>query len=226
LKFQHLGAPAHDTTELNLARRAGITRFDEVLGPNGREVVLGGIAPGALTDDVPRLLRDVLGARIKLVSGYSGTAPVRTAIDGGELDGFFNAWESTKITNLADVESGNWLVLLQVTERPHPDLPNVPTINEFARTEEQRQLMRYGALLPSQFTRPFAVPPGVPEARVRALREAFMKTMADEDFLATAEKGKMTIEPQTGEEIQKLMEEYFTMPEDVKNRLRELLLVS
>jgi tripartite-type tricarboxylate transporter receptor subunit TctC len=226
LKFQHLGAPAHDTTEFNLARRAGITRFDELLGPNGREVVLGGIAPGALTDDVPKLLKEVLGARLKLVSGYAGTAPVRIAIDGGELDGFFNAWESTKITNLADIESGNWLVLLQFTDRPHPDLPNVPTINEFTRTEEQRQLMRFGALIPGQFTRPFAVAPGVPADRVRALREAFAKTMADEDFLAAAEKGKMAIEPQTGEEIQKLMEEYFTMPEDIKNRLRDILLVS
>jgi len=226
LKFQHLGAPAHDTTEFNLARRAGITRFDETLGPNGREIVLGGIAPGALTDDVPKLLKEVLGARLKLVSGYSGTAPVRIAIDAGELDGFFNAWESTKITNLADIESGNWLVLLQFADRPHPDLPNVPTINEFTRTEEQRQLMRFGALIPGQFTRPFAVAPGVPPDRVRALREAFAKTMADEDFLAAAEKGKMAIEPQTGEEIQKLMEEYFTMPEDIKNRLRDILLVS
>jgi tripartite-type tricarboxylate transporter receptor subunit TctC len=226
LKFQHLGAPAHDTTEFNLARRAGITRFDEVLGPNGREIVLGGIAPGALTDDVPKLLKEVLGARLKLVSGYSGTAPLRIAIDAGELDGFFNAWESTKITNLADIESGNWLVLLQLTDRPHPELPNIPTIYEFTRTEEQRQLMRYGALIPSQFTRPFAVAPGVPAERVRALREAFARTMADEDFLAAAEKGKMAIEPQTGEEIQRLMEEYFTMPEDVKNRLREILLVS
>jgi tripartite-type tricarboxylate transporter receptor subunit TctC len=226
LKFQHLGAPAHDTEELNIAKRAGLNRFDEMLGPGGREVVLGGIAPGALTDDLPKLLREVLGARVKLVSGYSGTAPVRIAVDAGELDGFFNAWESTKITNLADVESGNWLVLLQVTERPHPDLPNVPLIGEFTRTEEQRQLFRYGSMIPSQFTRPFAVAPGVPADRVRALREAFARTMTDEDFLAAAEKGKMAIEPQTGEQIQKLMEEYFTMPEDVKNRLREILLVS
>ena len=172
LKFQHLGAPAHDTTEFNLARRAGITRFDEVLGPNGREVVLGGIAPGALTDDVPKLLKEVLGARLKLVSGYSGTAPVRIAIDAGELDGFFNAWESTKITNLADIESGNWLVLLQFTDLAGTrNLPNVPTINEYTRTEEQRQLMRYGALIPGQFTRPFAVAPGVPcRARARPAR--------------------------------------------------------
>src|ERR671932_768822 len=107
---------------MHVARRTGISRFDEIVGPNSREVVLAGIAPGALTDDAP----------------------------------------------------------------------NVPTIAEIARTEEQRQLLRYGVYIPSQFTRPFAVAPGVPAERVRALREAFMRTLADEEFLAAAEKGKLT----------------------------------
>jgi len=226
LKFQHLGAPAHDTQELHVAKRTGITRFDELVGPNAREVVLAGIAPGALTDDAPKVVQDALGARIKLVSGYAGTAPVRLAFDAGEVDGFFNAWESTKISNLADVESGNWVVLAQITERPHPDLPNVPTMADIARTDEQRQLLRYGIYIPSLFTRPFAVAPGVPAERVRALREAFMKTLADEEFLAAAEKGKLTVEPQTGEEIQKLMEDYLTMPEELKTRLQRILLAS
>jgi len=226
LKFQHLGAPAHDTQELHVASRTGITRFDQIVGPNGREVILAGIAPGALTDDAPKVVQDALGARIKLVSGYAGTAPVRLAFDAGEVDGFFNAWESTKITNLAEVESGKWVVLVQITERPHPDLPNVPTIADIAHTDEQRQLLRYGIYIPSLFTRPFAVAPGVPPERVRALREAFMQTLADEDFLAAAERGKLTVEPQTGEEIQKLMEEYLTMPEAIKTRLQSVLVAS
>jgi tripartite-type tricarboxylate transporter receptor subunit TctC len=222
-KFQHLGAPAHDTIVVHVDKRAGVTRFDQLLGPNSREVVLGGSAPGALTDDTPRLLRDILGARIKLVSGYPGTPQIRLAMDAGEVDGFFNAWESTKLTNWADVEAGNWIVLLQVTDRAHPDLPTVATLGDVARTAEQLQLLRYGVVVPSLFTRPFAVAPGVPAIRVRALREAFAKALTDEEFLGTAEKGRLTVDPQTADDIQRLMEEYFTMPEDVKARLQSLL---
>ncbi len=173
--------------------------------------------------DAPTLLRDVLGARIKIVSGFLGSSDVRLAMERGEVDGFFNAWESTKITNLADVESGNWINLVQLTDKPHRELPKVPAIPDVAKTQEQQQLLRFGYAVPGQFARPFVVPPGVPQDRVEALRTAFMKTLEDKDFLADAEKSKLSVDPITGDQLSKLIQEYLTMPADLKSKLQKIL---
>lgn len=226
MKFQYLGAPVGDTAVLHVMKRAGITSLDQIIGPNAKELVVGGNAPGAMNVDAPTLLRDVLGAKIKIVSGFLGSADVRLAMERGEVDGFFNAWESTKITNLADVESGNWINLVQLTDKPHKDLPKVPTIPDVAKTQEQQQLLRFGYAVPGQFARPFVVPPGVSQDRVEALRTAFMKTLEDKDFLADAEKSKLSIDPLTGDQLSKLVQEYLTMPADLKSKLQKILVAS
>ncbi len=89
----------------------------------------GGI-PGSTVEHAPVLLRDVLGANLKVVLGYKGTADVRMAIDSGEVEGFFNSYTSLKITSIEKMKSGEWLVLAQLSEKPIKDLitPNVPTI--------------------------------------------------------------------------------------------------
>jgi hypothetical protein len=115
----------------------GVTKFDELLGAKSKQVTLGGI-PGSTVEQGPILLRDLLGANIKVVSGYKGTADIRLAIESGELDGFLNSWESTKITSLDKVKSGEWLILAQLGDNPITELPatNVPTIPQIAKTEE------------------------------------------------------------------------------------------
>src|SRR5262249_18355952 len=65
--------------------------------------------------------------------------------------------------------------------------------------------------------RPYLAPPGVPAERVEALRNAFMETMRDKDFLAEAEKAKLEITPIDGAAVQKLVADlYRTPPEEVK----------
>src|SRR5919202_1200181 len=97
--------------------------------------------PGATQTDATLLLRDVLGARVKPVLGYQGTAPIRLGIEGGELDGMVQVWEDLKRTDRERFESGEWVPLAVFSEEPLPDLPGVPLVNSFARTDEQRQML-------------------------------------------------------------------------------------
>ena len=110
---------------------------------------------------------------------------------------FLNSWESTKVTSLERVKSGDWQILAQLGDNPIAALPvkNVPTIPQIAKTEEQRQLLSFGAAAPNQFGKVYVVPPGVPQDRAAALESALTKTFADKEFLAEAEKGKLDIEP-------------------------------
>ncbi|HZR99589.1 MAG TPA: tripartite tricarboxylate transporter substrate-binding protein [Chloroflexota bacterium] len=216
-KFQYLGAPFSDHNVLVVRKQSGFTRLDEIFGPNSRQMVLGGISPGSPQDVEALVLRDTLGGNVKLVSGYDGTSKIRLAIGQGEIDGFFNSWESLRATSRAEIDSGELVVLAQLVEQPLADFPGVPTLFQFARTDEQRQFIRLAAVAPLQFARPYFVAQDVPEARVRALRSAFDRTLADAEFLANAERSKLDLEPITGDRLQALVTEFLNMPPALKS---------
>ena len=58
-------------------------------------------------------------------------------------------------------------------------------------------------------------PPGVPPERVIALRDAFISTMKDPQFLADAEKAKLEITPVSGADIEKLVKEVYRTPKEI-----------
>jgi tripartite-type tricarboxylate transporter receptor subunit TctC len=223
-KFRYLGVPIGETYLLLVTRKPGVTRFEDLLGAKSKQVVVGGI-PGSTVEQGAILLRDLLGANLKVVSGYKGTADVRLAIESGELDGFFNSWESTKITSLEKVKSGEWLILAQLGDNPIAELPatNVPTIPQIAKTEEQRQLIRFGAAAPNQFGKVYVVPLAVPQDRSAALEDALTKTFVDKEFLADAEKGKLEIVPVSAQQVQKLVTGFLDLSTDLKAKLRKIL---
>jgi tripartite-type tricarboxylate transporter receptor subunit TctC len=73
--------------------------------------------------------------------------------------------------------------------------------------------------------RPFLAPPGVPADRAGALREAFMATMTDTDFMAEAEKAQLEVNPVAGEDLQKLVAEIYGTPPEVARKAAQLLAV-
>ena len=223
-KVRYLGVPIGETYLLLVTRKPGVAKFDDLLGAKSKQIVVGGI-PGSTVEQGPILLRDLFGANIKMVSGYKGTADIRLAIESGELDGFLNSWESTKITSLDKVKSGEWLILAQLGDTPIQELPaaNVPTIPQIAKTEEQRQLLRFGAAAPNQFGKVYIVPSAVPQDRSAALEAALTKTFGDKEFLAEAEKGKLEIVPISAQQVQKLVTEFMGLPADLKAKLRKIL---
>jgi len=224
-KFRTLGVPIGETYLLVVTRKPGVTRYEEVLGPKGKQIVMGGI-PGSTVEQAPIIMRDALGANIKVVSGYKGTSDIRLAIDSGEVDGLFNSWTSLKITSYDKIKSGEWLVLAQMGEEPIADLPNsknIPTIPMVAKTEEQRQLLRFGIAAPNQFGKIYVLPPGASQDRVSALEAAFTKTFADKEFLAEAEKGRLEIDPVSAQQAHGLITEMMSMSPAVKAQLQKML---
>jgi tripartite-type tricarboxylate transporter receptor subunit TctC len=207
-----------------VTKKSGVSKFDELIGSKGKQVSIGAI-PGSTVEHAPILARDVLGANIKVVSGYKGTADVRLAIDSGEVDGFFNTWTSSKVTSFDKVKSGEWLVLAQLSEKPIKDLiiPNVPTISQIGKTDEQRLIMKYGTSTPNDFGKVYVLPPGTPADRALALENAFAKVFTDKELMADADKGKLEIDPMLGDEISKLVQEFLGMSPDLKTKLQTAL---
>jgi tripartite-type tricarboxylate transporter receptor subunit TctC len=220
-KFRYLAVPVSETYLMIVVKKTGVTKFDDVIGAKSKQVSIGAI-PGSTVEHAPILARDVLGANLKVVSGYKGTANVRMAIESGEVDGFFNTWTSMKVTSFDKVKNGEWIVLAQLSEKPIKDLiiPNVPTIPQIAKTNEQRLIMKYGTSTPNDFGKSYVLPPGVPPDRAAMLETAFAKAMADKELLADADKGKLEFDPLTGDEIHKLVLEFLGMSPDLRSKLQ------
>lgn len=223
-KFRYLAVPVSETYLMVVTRKPGVTKFEELLGPKGKQVVIGGI-PGSTVEHAPILARDVLGANLRVVLGFKGTADVRMAIESGEVEGLFNTYTSLKITSFDKLKNGDWLVLAQMSEKPIKDLiiPNVPTISQIAKTDEQRQLLKFGTSTPNDFGKAYVLPPGTPADRAMALEQAFVKVFGDKDLQADAVKGKLEIDPLIGEEIHKLVTEFLGMSQGLKNKLHAAL---
>ena len=223
-KFRYLAVPVSETYVLVVTRKPGVTKFDEIIGPKGKQVTFGAI-PGSTVEHGAILIRDVLGGNLKVVSGYKGTADVRMAIDGGEVEGFVNTWQSLKITSIDKFKNGEWLVIAQLSEKPIKDLPtpNVPTIPMIAKNNEERQILKFGTSTPNEFGKVYVLPPGAPPDRAAALEAAFARAFADKELLADAEKGRLEIDPITGEETHKLVVEFLGMSAELKGKLQSAL---
>ncbi len=220
-KFRYLAVPVSETYLMIVVKKTGVTKFDDVIGAKSKQVSIGAI-PGSTVEHAPILARDVLGANLKVVSGYKGTADVRLALESGEVEGFFNTWTSVKVTSFDKVKNGEWIVLAQLSEKPIKDLiiPNVPTISQIAKTNEQRLIMKYGTSTPNDFGKVYVLSPGVPADRAAMLETAFAKAMADKELLADADKGKLELDPLTGDEIHKLVVEFLGMSPDLRSKLQ------
>jgi len=222
VKFGFIGAPGQDNYVMGISKSLGITSAEQWLSSK-TVVKLGGVGAGSATDDIPKLLKEAIGLPMQLVSGYSGTATVKLAFNGGEVQGVCNSWESFKATWKNELDSGNLIVVMQHVPKAHPDLPKVPIDLSFAKTDEGKKLIRAIIHTVGPTARPYVVPPGTPKDRVEILRKAFMDTMKDPEFLADAEKAKLDINPLDGASLEKAVREVFNVDPTLVPRLKEIL---
>jgi tripartite-type tricarboxylate transporter receptor subunit TctC len=222
-KYRYVAVPIRENYLLFVHSRTGITKLDDVRGPNGKQLTLGGI-PSSTVEQSALLMRDGLGLNVKVVSGYEGTSQVRLALENGEVDGFFNSWQSVKVTNPDEVKNGVWNVLADVNDQPTKGLPvKAPTIGEIAQTDEQHQMLRFGVTYPNEFGKVYVIAPEVPAARAAALENAFKKTFEDKDFLTEAENTRLDIDPIFGDDIKKMVTELLGMPEALRTKLQSVM---
>ncbi len=96
------------------------------------------------------------------------------------------------------------------------------TVIELATTEADRALLRFYAVK-FNMARPLVAPPDVPAERVAALRAAFDAAMRDPQHLDEARRIGLEVNPLDGAGIAKLIRQVQATPQDVVERLRDLL---
>jgi tripartite-type tricarboxylate transporter receptor subunit TctC len=216
-RFNWIGNIDHSVSICGVWYTSGIEKFDDVFT---KEVLLGGTGASGPLSSAANALRNLLGAKIKLVDGYKGSASIRMATLQGEINGVCGISFSTLNAQYGqDVRDGRFKPILQFGTVESPLLPGVPPVYRYAKTDEDRQTfdLVFGA---QAIGRAYAAPPDTPAPRVQALRAAFMKTMNDPAFAAELEKQQLDLNPRSGEELQDLFNSLFHSPKAVVERAR------
>jgi len=219
-KFTWLGSGASDLTVCALLGNPKVNSMaDAVQHP----FTLGGLGPGSDEDMYTKILRKLFGIKAQLVSGYPGGAEMVLAVERGELDGRCGwAFSSIKISKPEWIASKKIRFLTVLALKRSPELPDVPSIMEFATTERQKQIL--GFVLNAQtLGRPFVAPPGIPADRATALRKAFEDTMADPVYLAEMKAKKLDVGPVNWRDIETLLKGFYATPQHIIDETKAII---
>jgi tripartite-type tricarboxylate transporter receptor subunit TctC len=220
-KFNYLGSANDEVSVCAIRSDAPAKTLQEAMD---KTVLLGASAAGGSTRDFPAVLNNLLGTKFNLVSGYPGTKEITLAIERMEVQGLCGYYWSSASTQNPEwgKPSGGMTILVQEAMKGHPELnkKGIPVAIDFAKNAEDRQVLEffYSQLV---FGRPYILPPGVPEARVKVLRKAFDDVLKDKELLADAEKSRIEILPVSGEEVQALVTKLFATPQAIIDRTKE-----
>jgi len=198
-KFVWIGNMNREVDHCSVWHTTGIT---SPAGFFDREVILGasGVSGGSYI--MPILMNEELGTKFRPILGFESNANRTLAMERGEIMGQCGTYlSSIKNSSMHEVESGRLKIIWQMGLEKHPDFANVPLAIDYAKTPEARQMLEM-FFASATAGRAFAVPPGVPEERVAALRAGFDATMKDPAFLAEAERTKIEVRPASVAEME------------------------
>ena len=211
-KFSWIGSANNEVSVCVAMKDSGITKFEDLFT---KELTVGGTGTSADTDQFPRVLNGVLGTHFKIVEGYPGGNDVLLAMERGEVKGRCGwSWSSVKTTRKEWLEDKRMVVLVQLSLTKHPEMPDVPLVTDFAKTDEQRAILKL-MFARNVMGRPYLAPPNLPADRLATLRKAFMDTMTDKDFVAEADKTQLEINPVSGEDVERLVKEVYATPANI-----------
>src|SRR5262249_21404876 len=116
LNFFWLGSMEKETTFYVSWHTSEIKTAQDIFS---QDLLLAGTGAGADSEVISRALNGILGARIKLITGYSGVAAAALAMERGEIEGLY--WTLGGVmTSHPDWMSEHKLNLLFQTRRtPH-----------------------------------------------------------------------------------------------------------
>ena len=244
LAIVSVGLPMDQATGLNPSFKADLTKFNWIgnlsdsnqimqtwhTSPTKtlddamkRETIIAAAGTGSFSSMIPSALNSILGTKFKIIVYQEGLEP-NIAMERGEVEGRgTESYVTTASVTPQYLSEKKINILVQIGLKRDKAMPDVPLLLEYARNEEQRQILDFfsRAVL---IGRPIASTPDVPKERVEALRRAFDLTMKDPEFIADAKFQRAEISPMSGEETQKLVSDLINAPLNVREKVKAAFL--
>jgi tripartite-type tricarboxylate transporter receptor subunit TctC len=173
---------------------------------------------------LPLSIKNVLGLdRLRIITGYPGTRELALALEQGELTGRVWDMEGIKAARPHWLTDGSINIVAQLAPHKMPEVPpEVPLVKDYVGNDDDKKVLDV-IFTSTIIARPYIAPPGVPVDRVKALRDAFMATMRDPEFLVETQKLGLTIDPTIGEEMERIVRDAYALPEALKFKVRKAL---
>jgi tripartite-type tricarboxylate transporter receptor subunit TctC len=186
-----------------------------------QQVVIAANAAAGTSATIPWALNKMIGTKYKVVLGYDSSAKMGLAVEKGEADALGStSWDYLE-TKRDWFEEHHAKIPYVITLHRFKKLPDVPTVLELVDKPRDKAALKLIAST-STVGRAFMAPPGVPPAHLEILRKAFDKMVNDPKFVAEATKRRLGVDPATGEEVQEVVADVMSQPQDVIDRMKEV----
>ncbi|MGE0629254.1 MAG: Bug family tripartite tricarboxylate transporter substrate binding protein [Hyphomicrobiaceae bacterium] len=191
------------------------------------ELVVGSGGTTDISTISPTVLKNLLGMKFKVITGYRGSAGQVLAVDRGEVAGIggynYGSLRSVKADWLKEKKVN---ILLQYAFEPHEEMPNVPTLDKLARSQEEKDVLAL-VFSPQKMGRAIFGPPGMPAEMLAAHRAAFDAMVKDKEALAEAQKIQLEIyRPMSGKQMEQLVADLHKSSPAVIKKAAEVIVVS
>jgi tripartite-type tricarboxylate transporter receptor subunit TctC len=214
-KFNWIGQMAELTRLYAVWHTSPLKTFDDLIT---HESVAGTTGRGSETYMNPALMNHVFGTKIKIVSGYKGSNDLMLALERGEISGASGTWANFAGNHPDWVRDKKIRFLVQIGLSKLPGYDNVPLLSDLAKNDADRQLIEYMSLVTQSVGFSVMSPPGVPDATVAVLRNAFDATMKDPEFLAGAQKCCVDLRPASYKSVEEAVRKAVNSPKALLDR--------
>ncbi len=198
-KFRFLGRMSDFGRVLVAWHASGIKTVDDL---KQKQAFVGASSRRSTTSIAPVLMNEILGTKMKVITGFRGTGPTLVALESGEVTA-----TTVAVSTLQSLHQ-DWLrdkkinVIAGLDSNPVP-YKGVPRVTDLIKEPKQKALWDWVAL-PAEFGTAVLVAPGVPEDRLKVLRDAFMKAVNSPELKADAAKRRLDLNPMSGEDLDAL----------------------
>jgi tripartite-type tricarboxylate transporter receptor subunit TctC len=219
-KLAYLGSVSHSNGICFALKQAD---FHSVTDMQARTFMVGTTGAGTELLNFYGTISHLLGARLKLISGYSSSLEILLAMEKGELQGQCGySYPTLKVVRPQWISEHKVDILLQLSLAGHPELAGVPLLGDLVSDPDDRRALAL-MLAPSQIERPYFLPPGVPAARIAALRAAFAATLADPETLADFARQQIDPAPTPAAELEATIARVYAASPDTVARVKSLV---
>jgi tripartite-type tricarboxylate transporter receptor subunit TctC len=188
-----------------------------------RETVIGSSQAGSISVQMPAVLNNIVGTKIKIVFGYPDGRDINLAMERGEVEGrATNPWASYLATDPLYVQQKLIIPVIQMGMEKDRDLQQVPLMRDLARNPADQAVLDFMSKAVS-VGRPIATTPGVPAERVAALRKAFDETLNDPEFIQEAKTQRAEIQPMTGVQLAQIIRDIIEAPAELRERVKVVI---
>ena len=222
VKFAWLGNMIRDTAACATWHNSGIGSLQQIIDAK-TAVVFGASGPGSYANQHAMVLKHMVGANLRVITGFKGIKDMGLALQRGEIQAVCAmALSTSKASFDENVKKGELKYLVQFGKQNVAYFGKAPNFYAMLKTDEQRKVadLFFGQ---SEIARPLIGPPGMPPAIVAALTKAMADTLKDPAMLAEAAKIGIDLEPMSGAETAQAFADFYKTPPEVVMKAREIM---